>query len=589
VSDSRAILLRLSVKDADIVRRELEALGTQGAAALTRLDAAAQRAAGTGGGATGGGGFGGLRNAMGQAGFQIQDFAVQVQGGTSALTALSQQGSQLLGMFGPAGAIAGAVLTVGILAAKFLDLGGATERAAEAEKQYSEAIARSNGFLLTAIQRTQQLNNARRQTEVANVETGLEAQRARLRDILDEQARLRGDDRAPDAEAFTNSPITPADRRRLADLAAQEGLLRGRINELEALAQRTAEGASGEETDRAEALRRELDDRYRIRQEYETRVLELRQLASRGLFSQAERERAEADAAKKRDEELAQLARRGAGGGTRGGTLDTLGGTLDRLRAEEETRRTRARGQFEDLNARADPTDRLSREFERRAEQLSEWRTQAIISETEYTEAINRTKSALMGQMDEVDRRSRGVNTMGRELGMTFSSAFEDAIVKGKSFRDVLAGIAQDIARMITRQAITGPAANALSSAVSQYFGGGNGGSFDFSKAVSYYGGGGYGGPKAAGGPVSAGMTYLVGERGPELFTAGASGAITPNHALGGASFSPTYNIDARGADPSMMPRLRAEMSAIAQASVAQFADAINRGGSAARLVGRRA
>jgi hypothetical protein len=40
--------------------------------------------------------------------------------------------------------------------------------------------------------------------------------------------------------------------------------------------------------------------------------------------------------------------------------------------------------------------------------------------------------------------------------------------------------------------------------------------------------------PKAAGGPVSAGESYLVGERGPELFTAGASGVITPNGALGG-------------------------------------------------------
>lgn len=34
---------------------------------------------------------------------------------------------------------------------------------------------------------------------------------------------------------------------------------------------------------------------------------------------------------------------------------------------------------------------------------------------------------------------------------------------------------------------------------------------------------------RAEGGPVSAGSTYLVGERGPELYTPGASGSITPN------------------------------------------------------------
>jgi phage-related minor tail protein len=37
----------------------------------------------------------------------------------------------------------------------------------------------------------------------------------------------------------------------------------------------------------------------------------------------------------------------------------------------------------------------------------------------------------------------------------------------------------------------------------------------------------------ATGGPVASGYTYLVGERGPELFVPGASGAIVPNEGLG--------------------------------------------------------
>jgi len=41
---------------------------------------------------------------------------------------------------------------------------------------------------------------------------------------------------------------------------------------------------------------------------------------------------------------------------------------------------------------------------------------------------------------------------------------------------------------------------------------------------------------KADGGPVSANRTYLVGERGPELFTPRQSGSITPNHALARSS-----------------------------------------------------
>ncbi|EHM3464258.1 phage tail protein [Salmonella enterica subsp. enterica serovar Carrau] len=56
---------------------------------------------------------GGLRTGMQQAGYQIQDFIVQVQGGQSALVAFSQQGSQLAGAFGPGGAVAGALLALG--------------------------------------------------------------------------------------------------------------------------------------------------------------------------------------------------------------------------------------------------------------------------------------------------------------------------------------------------------------------------------------------------------------------------------------------------------------------------------------------
>jgi hypothetical protein len=50
---------------------------------------------------------------MQQAGYQVGDFAVQLQGGTNMMVALGQQGSQLLGIFGPAGAIAGAALAIG--------------------------------------------------------------------------------------------------------------------------------------------------------------------------------------------------------------------------------------------------------------------------------------------------------------------------------------------------------------------------------------------------------------------------------------------------------------------------------------------
>lgn len=57
-----------------------------------------------------------------------------------------------------------------------------------------------------------------------------------------------------------------------------------------------------------------------------------------------------------------------------------------------------------------------------------------------------------------------------------------------------------------------------------------------------------FGGGRAAGGPVSGGTTYLVGEKGPELFTPNSSGAIIPN---GAGRSGTTINLTVNGAiDP---------------------------------------
>jgi hypothetical protein len=63
-------------------------------------------------------------------------------------------------------------------------------------------------------------------------------------------------------------------------------------------------------------------------------------------------------------------------------------------------------------------------------------------------EAVEKTKSA-------VD-----------ELNLSFASAFEDAIVGGKSFQDVLKGIGQDILRLSVSRAITEPLGGFLTSAL---------------------------------------------------------------------------------------------------------------------------
>jgi len=57
----------------------------------------------------------------------------------------------------------------------------------------------------------------------------------------------------------------------------------------------------------------------------------------------------------------------------------------------------------------------------------------------------------------------------------------------------------------------------------------------------------GIGGFFADGGVTKPNKSYIVGERGPELFTPGVTGRVTPNHEMGGGSTNVVVNVDASG------------------------------------------
>lgn len=66
-----------------------------------------------------------------------------------------------------------------------------------------------------------------------------------------------------------------------------------------------------------------------------------------------------------------------------------------------------------------------------------------------------------------------------------------------------------------------------------------------------------FGGPRASGGPVQAGKTYLVGERGPEPFVPGRSGTILPNSSLGGVSMVNHFHLHGKATEEDAMTILR--------------------------------
>lgn len=89
-----------------------------------------------------------FRNIAGQAGYQVQDLVVQLQGGTSAFVAIGQQGSQLAGAFGPGGAVLGAVIALasavgGALYKSMSDAEVSTKDLADAQKSLQDVLTRT--------------------------------------------------------------------------------------------------------------------------------------------------------------------------------------------------------------------------------------------------------------------------------------------------------------------------------------------------------------------------------------------------------------------------------------------------------------
>ena len=60
---------------------------------------------------------------------------------------------------------------------------------------------------------------------------------------------------------------------------------------------------------------------------------------------------------------------------------------------------------------------------------------------------------------------------------------------------------------------------------------------------------------RAIGGPVSAGVPYMVGERGPEMFVPGSSGTVIPNNRLGGGAAVINHITIQTGANPNDVVR----------------------------------
>lgn len=114
------------------------------------------------------------------------------------------------------------------------------------------------------------------------------------------------------------------------------------------------------------------------------------------------------------------------------------------------------------LDAQADRIS-LTHDEQQQVDQLAQKYQMAADREAEFTDPA---------RLETMLESLKKVDDAALDLGFTFASAFEDAVLEAKKLSDVLAGLAKDIARIVLRKAVTEPVASAVTGALGGLFSG---------------------------------------------------------------------------------------------------------------------
>ena len=192
-------------------------------------------------------------------------------------------------------------------------------------------------------------------------------------------------------------------------------------------------------------------------------------------------------------------------------------------------------------------------------DELEELRLQRDLNEAQLRNA-EILANPVLSAVKELEKEMKNLNNeqmQAVKLSEAMSTSFEDSfkgIIRGTmtvqdAFRNMLNKIADffiETAAQMAANQFQQSLLGIFSSGFGLGSGGSGGGKFLDSNAVPLVDPLTGIGTAADGGRIPGGRPTLVGERGPELFTPGVSGMITPNHALGGST-SIVVNVDASG------------------------------------------
>jgi hypothetical protein len=204
-------------------------------------------------------------------------------------------------------------------------------------------------------------------------------------------------------------------------------------------------------------------------------------------------------------------------------------------------------------------------------QQLELERVRSLQREARIVIELNKEKERTAQVMQpQMDAFTMSMVKMFDNVGDRAAQLFGEVVTTGRaSFGELARIVAQSMVEIVARMAVINPLLNFVFGGVSGF------------QALPTL----FGGPRAMGGPVSSGKSYLVGERGPEIFTPSSAGNVISNEkTMAGGKGGSTYYIDARGADQTGLARLEAMIrqtqAAIVPMALGAMQDARARGGA---------
>ncbi|WP_278369503.1 hypothetical protein [Vreelandella titanicae] len=147
--------------------------------------------------------------------------------------------------------------------------------------------------------------------------------------------------------------------------------------------------------------------------------------------------------------------------------------------AEEAARKyERFQNSLQTLQDKLFPLEAAQRQYREEQQLIGLAFARGEIGITRYLESMNRLEASTRSAKDvgeaygvSTERTTQKVNQATQDLGFTFESAFENAILQGEGLRGVLNGILDDMARIALRETVTAPLGGALASSIGGLFG----------------------------------------------------------------------------------------------------------------------